>query len=134
MGGLPLWALLACLGPISLLRPYSPNRGPVHVGVSPFRKRYQRAASAEALVRPAVVRGAPGASLRRSHAVMVEDDSNPFLAAINGLQEAMQESPVATLKKGFAKIQAGDYDEAAVKAKLEAQISDTPAIMYSFTT
>ena len=31
-------------------------------------------------------------------------------------------------------IQAGDYDEAAVKAKLEAQISDTPAIMYSFTT
>ena len=63
------------------------------------------ATSAEALVRPAVVRGAPGASLRRSHAVMVEDDSNPFLAAINGLQEAMQESPVATLKKGFAKIQ-----------------------------
>ena len=90
------------------------------------------AASAEALVRPAVVR-APH-PLRRSHAVMVEDDSNPFLAAINGLQEAMQESPVATLKKGFAKMQAGEYDEAAVKAKLEAQISDTPAIMYSFTT
>ena len=59
--------------------------------------------AAEALVRPAVVR-APH-PLRRSHAVMVEDDSNPFLAAINGLQEAMQESPVATLKKGFAKLQ-----------------------------
>ena len=97
-----------------------------------MQKMFLFAASAEALVRPAVVR-APHA-LRRSHAVMVEDDSNPFLAAINGLQEAMQESPVATLKKGFAKIQAGDYDEAAVKAKLEAQISDTPAIMYSFTT
>ena len=82
-----------------------------------MQKMFLFAASAEALVRPAVVRGAPGASLRRSHAVMVEDDSNPFLAAINGLQEAMQESPVATLK-----------------AKLEAQISDTPAIMYSFTT
>ena len=96
-----------------------------------MQKMFLFAASAEALVRPAVVR-AP--SLRRSHAVMVEDDSNPFLAAINGLQEAMQESPVATLKKGFAKLQAGSYDEAAVKAKLEAQISDTPAIMYSFTT
>ena len=95
-----------------------------------MQKMFLFAASAEALVRPAVVR----APLRRSHAVMVEDDSNPFLAAINGLQEAMQESPVATLKKGFAKLQAGDYDEAAVKAKLEAQISDTPAIMYSFTT
>ena len=67
------------------------------------QKMFLFAASAEALVRPAVVR-APHA-LRRSHAVMVEDDSNPFLAAINGLQEAMQESPVATLKKGFAKIQ-----------------------------
>ena len=98
-----------------------------------MQKMFLFAASAEALVRPAVVR-APGASLRRSHAVMVEDDSNPFLAAINGLQEAMQESPVATLKKGFAKIQAGSYDAVAVKAKLEAQISDTPAIMYSFTT
>ena len=100
-----------------------------------MQKMFLFKASAEALVRPAVLRGgAPGASLRRSHAVMVEDDSNPFLAAINGLQEAMQESPVATLKKGFAKLQAGSYDEAAVKAKLEAQISDTPAIMYSFTT
>ncbi len=99
-----------------------------------MQKMFFFAVSAEALVRPAVVRGAPGASLRRSHAVMVEDDSNPFLAAINGLQEAMQESPVATLKKGFAKIQAGSYDAVAVKAKLEAQISDTPAIMYSFTT
>ena len=99
-----------------------------------MQKMFLFAASAETLVRPAVVRGAPGASLRRSHAVMVEDDSNPFLAAINGPQEAMQESPVATLKKGFARLQAGDYDEAAVKAKLEAQISDTPAIMYSFTT
>ena len=99
-----------------------------------MQKMFLFTASAEALVRPAVVRGAPGASLRRSHAVMVEDDSNPFLAAINGLQEAMQESPVATLKKGFAKLQAGSYEEAAVKAKLEAQISDTPAIMYSFTT
>ena len=69
------------------------------------QKMFLFAASAEAIVRPAVVRGAPGASLRRSHAVMVEDDSNPFLAAINGLQEAMQESPVATLKKGFAKLQ-----------------------------
>ena len=68
-----------------------------------MQKMFLFAASAEALVRPAVVR-APH-PLRRSHAVMVEDDSNPFLAAINGLQEAMQESPVATLKKGFAKLQ-----------------------------
>ena len=81
-----------------------------------MQKMFFFAVSAEALVRPAVLRGAPGASLRRSHAVMVEDDSNPFLAAINGLQEAMQESPVANLKKGWwsADVRLGRWQPASL--------------------
>ncbi len=50
--------------------------------------------------------------------------------AILNLASAASASPLpATIAP-----QAGDYDEVAVKAKLEAQISDAPAIMYSFTT
>ena len=42
-------------------------------------------------------------------------------------------SPAATFKKGLAKMQAGDYDETAIKAKLDSYISE-PAVMFSFTT
>ena len=67
---------------------------------------------------------------------MMADDvdlDNPFLKAINGLQEAFQNSPAATFKTGLAKMQAGDYDETAIKAKLDSHISE-PAVMFSFTT
>lgn len=58
---------------------------------------------------------------------------SPFIKAINSLQEALQNSPIAQAKKSLAKMQAGDYDEAAVKAKLDAYIAE-PAVMFSFTT
>ena len=67
---------------------------------------------------------------------MADDDDvigSPVIKAINALQEAIQNSPAAQFKKGLAKMQAGDYDEAAVKAKLEAYIAE-PAVMFSFTT
>ena len=47
--------------------------------------------------------------------------------------KAFQNSPAATFKKGLAKMQAGDYDETAIKAKLDSYISE-PAVMFSFTT
>ena len=37
------------------------------------------------------------------------------------------------LKKGVAKLQAGSYDQEAVKAALERQIKTRPCVMYSFT-
>ena len=58
---------------------------------------------------------------------------NPFIMAINTLQEALQNSPVAEFKNKLAKLQAGNYDEAATKARLEAYIAE-PAVMFSFTT
>jgi hypothetical protein len=65
---------------------------------------------------------------------MAEDptDSLP-IHLINKLQEALQQSPAATFKKGLAKLQAGSYDETAVRAKLDSLI-EQPAVMFSFTT
>lgn len=59
---------------------------------------------------------------------------SPFLNLINSLQEAIQTSPAAAFKAKLAKLQAGDYDEAAVAAAVADQIKTTPCIMYSFTT
>jgi hypothetical protein len=58
---------------------------------------------------------------------------NPFVKAINSLQEAVQNSPAAAFKKNLAKAQAGSYDEAATRAELNALIAE-PAVMFSFTT
>ena len=68
-------------------------------------------------------------------AVHMSDDptSNPFIQAINTLQETLQNSPVAEFKSKLAKLQAGNYDEAATKARLEAYIAES-AVMFSFTT
>ena len=60
--------------------------------------------------------------------------ANPLIQAVNSLQEAMQNSPVANLKQSLAKMQAGDYDVDAVSARLNGLISDTPAVMFSFST
>ena len=60
--------------------------------------------------------------------------ANPLTKAINSLQEAMQNSPVANLKQSLAKMQAGDYDVDAVSARLNGLITDTPVVMFSFST
>ena len=74
-------------------------------------------------------------SQTRAAVRMAEEDptANPFIQAINSFQVALQNSPVADFKSKLAKLQAGDYDEAAVKAQLEAYIAE-PAVMFSFTT
>ena len=84
----------------------------------------------------AVGQGRPVVHGSTRAAVSMNEDptGSPFIQAINALQEAIQTSPIAKFKKEFAKMQAGSYDEAATKKKLESQIADTPAIMYSFTT
>ena len=77
---------------------------------------------------------AAGAASRTAVRMQADDPiGSPFIKAINSLQEAFQNSPAAEFKKGLAKMQAGDYDEAAVKAKLDAYIQE-PAVMFSFTT
>lgn len=76
-------------------------------------------------------------SVHRSRlALMSTEDptDNPFTQAINKFQQALQESPVAKLKKGLSKLQAGDYDEEAMEAELKSLIASNPAIMFSFTT
>eukprot|EP00965_Chrysotila_dentata_P141860 4688789-Pleurochrysis_carterae.AAC.1 len=50
------------------------------------------------------------------------------------MQESLQTSPAAKLKQGLAKLQAGDYDETAVKAQLDSLIKTNACIMFSFTT
>ena len=84
--------------------------------------------------------GGVSAPQRRSRVVqsvtMLADEDpigSPFVKAINSLQEAIQNSPAANFKAKLAKMQAGDYDEAAVRASLEAYIAE-PAVMFSFTT
>ena len=74
-------------------------------------------------------------SRSRSAIRMQQDDpiGNPFIKAINALQEAVQNSPAAQFKSKLAKMQAGEYDEVATRAKLE-QLMSEPAVMFSFTT
>ena len=71
----------------------------------------------------------------RAAVSMAENDpiGSPVIKAINALQEALQNSPAATFKKGLAKMQAGDYDQAAVRSKLDSLMAK-PAVMFSFTT
>ena len=47
-----------------------------------------------------------------------------FQNMINQLSEVVTNSPVNNLKKGIAKVQAGDYDEAAIKSKLDSYLKD----------
>ena len=49
-----------------------------------------------------------------------------FQNLINQISEAVTNSPVNNLKKGIAKAQAGDYDEAAIRAKVESYLNDNP--------
>jgi len=79
----------------------------------------------------------PAAVVRRGPRISMADadpTASPIIGFINSLQEAIQESPAAKFKAKLAKLQAGDYDVEVTKAKLSAQINDTPCIMYSFTT
>lgn len=53
---------------------------------------------------------------------------------INGLTVAIQSSPLAEGKKQLAVLQAGEYDENAVKERMERYISENTVMMFSFST
>jgi glutaredoxin 3 len=82
----------------------------------------------------------PSAPVRRSllgrAAIMAADDptANPFVQAINVLQEAIQSSPIATFKKELAKLQAGSYDPVQTRAEIDSMLAANPAVVFSFTT
>lgn len=50
--------------------------------------------------------------------------ADAFQNMINQLSEVVTNSPVNNLKKGIAKVQAGDYDKAAIRAKVNGYLSD----------
>lgn len=60
-------------------------------------------------------------SCRRS---VIVPRADAFNNMINQLSEVVTNSPVNNLKKGIAKVQAGAYDEAATRAKVDAYLSD----------
>lgn len=53
---------------------------------------------------------------------------------INGLTVAIQSSPLAQGKVRLAIAQAGEYDEEAVKARMERYISENKVMVFSFST
>jgi len=56
------------------------------------------------------------------------------LGFINSLTVALKNSPINEGKKKLAIMQAGSYDEAAVKAKLDAYIKDNAVVVFSWST
>ncbi|DBA99895.1 hypothetical protein WJX77_003942 [Trebouxia sp. C0004] len=66
------------------------------------------------------------------HAQVARADG--FQNLINQISEAVTNSPVNNLKKGIAKVQAGDYDEAAIKAKVDNYLNDNPVVVFSWTS
>lgn len=55
--------------------------------------------------------------------------ADTFNNMINQLSEVVTNSPVNNLKKGIAKVQAGAYDEAATRAKVDTYLSEN-AVSY----
>eukprot|EP00931_Biecheleriopsis_adriatica_P061128 TRINITY_DN36746_c0_g1_i1.p2 TRINITY_DN36746_c0_g1~~TRINITY_DN36746_c0_g1_i1.p2 ORF type:complete len:132 (-),score=27.06 TRINITY_DN36746_c0_g1_i1:294-689(-) len=58
---------------------------------------------------------------------------SPLGQLIGGAAKLLSSGPLNEGKIWFAKMQAGEYDEAAVAAKLESYISSNPAVMFSFS-
>lgn len=52
---------------------------------------------------------------------------------INSLSEVVTNSPVNNLKKGIAKVQAGDYDKAAIKSKIDDYLDKNGVVVFSWT-
>mmetsp|Transcript_10728 Transcript_10728/g.15139 ORF Transcript_10728/g.15139 Transcript_10728/m.15139 type:complete len:216 (-) Transcript_10728:38-685(-) len=58
---------------------------------------------------------------------------SPFGQALGVVAQALSSGPLNDAKIAFAKFQAGEYDEAAVKAKLEKYIEENPTVVFSFS-
>ena len=71
----------------------------------------------------------------RCNASSSENNSKSFVEnMINGLTVAIQSSPLAQGKKQLAILQAGEYDEAAVRGVVDKYIADNKVMMFSFST
>lgn len=64
------------------------------------------------------------------------DDNDPtkvwYASLANALQNAITTSPLNEGKKAFVRMLAGDYDEAATRAKIEGLVESEPVLMLSF--
>lgn len=58
---------------------------------------------------------------------------SPLGQAIGAFANFLSSSPLNDGKIWFAKQQAGEYDEAKVKAQVDAYISENPVVMFSFS-
>jgi glutaredoxin 3 len=75
---------------------------------------------------------------RHSRAVAVraeKDKPSSFFpeAFVNAITVAVKNSPLNAGKLALAKAQAGQYDEAAVKAKIQNLIKDNPVVVFSWS-
>jgi glutaredoxin 3 len=60
--------------------------------------------------------------------------ASAFENLINKVTVAVQKSPLAEGKKALAKLQAGEYDEAAVKNAIDGIIAGDKVVVFSFST
>eukprot|EP00448_Togula_jolla_P039901 CAMPEP_0170645250 /NCGR_PEP_ID=MMETSP0224-20130122/42967_1 /TAXON_ID=285029 /ORGANISM="Togula jolla, Strain CCCM 725" /LENGTH=225 /DNA_ID=CAMNT_0010976429 /DNA_START=57 /DNA_END=735 /DNA_ORIENTATION=+ len=60
--------------------------------------------------------------------------NSPVGQVVGAVASALSTGPLNEGKIWLAKTMAGDYDEAAVSAKLESYISENPAVVFSFST
>mmetsp|Transcript_59587 Transcript_59587/g.156665 ORF Transcript_59587/g.156665 Transcript_59587/m.156665 type:complete len:218 (-) Transcript_59587:79-732(-) len=87
----------------------------------------------------------PSAPPRRTVAVRAEKEGgrtdedrlafmdSPVGQALGWLSKALAESPLNDAKIAFAKMQAGEYDEAEYTAKVDSYIKDNAAVMFSLS-
>ncbi|CAK0843932.1 unnamed protein product [Prorocentrum cordatum] len=58
---------------------------------------------------------------------------SPIGQAIGAFAKFLSDSPLNDGKIAFAKMQAGDFDEAAVGKKVDAYLANNAAVMFSFS-
>lgn len=72
-------------------------------------------------------------SSERTDQERLEFMESPLGQLIGFIAKGLSTGPLNEGKIWFAKLQAGEYDEAVVSAKLESYISSNPAVMFSFS-
>ncbi|WIA15661.1 hypothetical protein OEZ85_002287 [Tetradesmus obliquus] len=70
---------------------------------------------------------------RTQQIARAQGSNNPVEGAINWLTVALKNSPINEGKKALAKAQAGEYDEKAVRGKIEGLIKDNKVMVFSWS-
>ena len=115
---------------LSLSRPASARSGAAVNGATACRSASAHRAPLRA---PAPTPRRPLASPPRAAPSSDEGGETFAQKAINALTVALTNSPVNEGKKLLAKAQAGEYDGAAWKARVEAEVAATPVLVYSWS-